>query len=45
MCLFGEDNGFRRERLKVEIANYFTDQKEAPEFEKDSISDDSDAGE
>ena len=44
VCLFGEDNSFRRERLKVEISNYFTNQKEAPEFEKDNISDDSDAG-
>jgi len=39
VTLFAEDNGFRRERLKVEISNYFTEVKEAPEFEKDFLSD------
>jgi hypothetical protein len=32
VCLFGEDAGFRRERLKAEILEYFLKFEKAPEF-------------
>jgi U4/U6 small nuclear ribonucleoprotein PRP4 len=32
VCLFGEDAGFRRERLKVEIAAFFIREERPPTF-------------
>lgn len=32
ICLFGEDAGFRRERLKLEILQFFLREERAPEF-------------
>ena len=32
ICLFGEDSGFRRERLKEEILAFFLREEKAPEF-------------
>jgi len=32
ICLFGEDPGFRRERLKEQILEFFLREERAPEF-------------
>ena len=32
ICLFGEDAGFRRERLKASILDFFIREERAPEF-------------